>query len=461
MTANAAEDAITVDDRDVTAHREPASVAGATEQAESAEAIAREPNPIKRFLKIVGPGLITGAADDDPSAVGTYALAGAAFGYQTLWTAPVTLPMMAAVVYICGKIGMVSGRGLSGVLRRHYPKWVLVPALSAFVVANTLNTAADLGAIAAGISLLVPLPAPPLVIPVALVLLVAQIWGSYRTLERVLKCLTLALFAYVISSVMARPDWGAVLNGTLVPTFRADPAYISILVAILGTTISPYMYFWQAGQQVEEEIALGRRKLVHRKGATDTELRHLTIDVNAGIGFSNVVMYFIILAAASTLHKAGQTQIGSAAEAAQALQPLAGDAAGALFAIGFMGVGLLTVPVLTTGAAYAVAEALGWRVGLHEKPYRAKGFYAIIAAVMLAGVLLNFAGINVMDALVWAAVLNGLLLPPLLVLILLVANNRTVMGDHVNGLPLNLLGWTTVAAGVAAAAGLGWTWLAS
>ena len=418
----------------------------------------REPNPVKRFLKVLGPGLITGAADDDPSAVSTYAVAGASFGTAALWTAPVTLPMMAAVVYICGKLGAVSGMGLAGVLRRHYPRWLLYPVVAAFVVANTLNAGADLGAVAEGLGLLLPVPAKAVVVPIALLVLGLQIWGRYRLIERYLRWLTLALFGYIISSFLARPDWGAALRGTLIPTLSPDPKFISVLVAVVGTTLSPYLYFWQASQQVEEEVAAGRGRRRERLGATDKELKYVALDVNAGMAFSNLVMYFIILATASTLHAAGQHEIRSAAEAAQALRPLAGDAAGALFALAFVGVGLLAVPVLTTGAAYAVAEAFGWRSGLDEPPAQAKRFYAVVAATTLAGMALNFAGINPIDALVGVAVLNGLLAPALILVILHMANNRRIMGPRVNGAPLNAVGGLTALATLAAAGGLGLTW---
>ena len=248
------------------------------------------------------------------------------------------------------------------------------------------------------------------------------------------------------------------LRGTFVPSLSPDPEFISVLVAIVGTTLSPYLYFWQASQQVEEKIAMGRRSLRQRQGATDKELKYLALDVNAGMGFSNLVMYFIILATGSTLHAAGQTDIRSAAEAAQALRPLAGGAAGVLFALGFVGVGMLAVPVLTAGAAYAVAEALGWRAGLGEAPARAKRFYAIVAATTLAGMALNFAGINPIDALVGVAVLNGLLAPVLILVTLHVANNRRIMGRHVNGAPLNAVGGMTALATLAAALGLVVSW---
>jgi Mn2+/Fe2+ NRAMP family transporter len=276
-----------------------------------------------------------------------------------------------------------------------------------------------------------------------------------------LKWLTLALFAYIAAALLARPPAGPVLWATLVPTIVWDAQFVSTLVAILGTTISPYLYFWQAAQQVEEEVTAGRRTLEQRRGASDAELKYLGWDVNAGMFFSNVAMYFIILAAATTLHAAGRTDIESAADAAEALRPLAGDVAGILFAVGFIGVGLIGIPVMTTGAAYALSEAMGWPHGLHKKPAAATRFYGVVVACTLIGLALNFIGLNPIRALVWVAVINGLLMGPLLTLILLVANNRQVMGDRTNGRALNLLGGLTAAAGFASAISLAATWLMS
>jgi NRAMP (natural resistance-associated macrophage protein)-like metal ion transporter len=435
-------------------HREPADGTATLEAA--------QPNaggPFGRFLKILGPGFITGASDDDPSGIGTYASVGAAFGFAPLWTALVSFPLMAAVQYTCAKIGMVAGTGLAGVLRRHYPRWVLYPAVFVLVTANTINAGADIGAIAAGLNLLVPIPIPAMIIPISLTILALQLWGSYRLIARVFKWLTLALFAYIGAAFFAHPDWGAVLRGTLIPTIRLDGTFLMALVAILGTTISPYLFFWQASQEVEEEEEEGRVRLWQRQGATTTELRYAGWDVGIGMFFSNLVMYFIILTTAATLHAAGQTDIASAAEAARALEPLAGRGAEALLALGLVGTGFLAVPILTGAGAYAVAEAWGWRSGLDEEPRRAKPFYGVIVGATLVGMLINFVGINPITALYWTAVLNGLLAPPLLVLIMLIANNRSVMGERTNGRALNVLGWATTLAMAAAALGLLVSWL--
>ena len=422
-------------------------------------ALEHESHVVKRLLKTLGPGLITGASDDDPSGIGTYATAGASLGFATLWTAPITLPLMAAVQFICAKIGMVSGMGLAGVLRQHYSRRVLYPAILCLIVANTINAGADLGAIAAAINLLVPIPVGVLIVPIALVIVGLQIWGSYRLIARVFKWLTLALFAYIGAAFFARPDLAQVLRATFIPSFRADNQYLLTLVAILGTTISPYLFFWQASEEVEEEVSMGRVQLRERQGATKAELKYARLDVIIGMFFANLVFYFVILASAATLNAAGKTNIQSATEAAQALRPLAGNAASVLFAIGLAGSGLLAVPVLVGSSAYAVCESFGWQYGLDKKPRGAKHFYVMIVVSIAIGSALNYLGINPINALVWTAVINGLLAPPLLVVIMFVANNKQVMGEHTNGAWANALGGLATLAMFAAAGGLLLTWI--
>ncbi|HZR42009.1 MAG TPA: divalent metal cation transporter [Ktedonobacteraceae bacterium] len=408
---------------------------------------------IKRTLKILGPGFITGASDDDPSGIGTYTAAGASLGFTTLWVALITFPLMVVVQFICAKVGMISGRGLAGILKRYYSPWFLYPAIFALVLANTINASADLGAIAAAINLLIPIPIAILVVPIALIILVLQIWGSYRLISNVFRWLTLALFAYLISVFFASPDWGNVLRGTFLPTLHLDSSYLATMVALLGTTISPYLFFWQTSEEVEEEIKMGRKLLRQRKGATHSEIRHALWDVNIGMFLSNLVMYAIILATASTLFKAGKHDVQSAIDAAQALRPLAGDAARILFAVGVIGSGFLAVPVLSGSAAYALSEAFGWKYGLEEKLGRAKRFYAIIIAITVVSLLMNYIGINPIQALFWAAVINGVLAPPLLAFIMHIASRKEIMGNKVNGLVLNLIGWgTTLVMAVAAVA---------
>jgi len=409
-----------------------------------------EKNSLKRLGKALGPGLITGASDDDPSGIGTYAQAGAQYGFTTLWTTLAMLPMQTAVQYMCAKIGLVTGKGLAGVLREHYPR-VLYPAVIALVIANTLNAGADIGAIAAAINLLVPIPAIIFIVPVSLGIIALQVFGGYRLIEKVFKWLALALLAYIGAALFAKPEIVKVLVGSLIPTIRLDPAYIGILVALLGTTISPYLFFWQASQEVEEQISMGRRHLRQRQGASGFELKYALWDTIAGMVFSEVVAYFIILATGATLFVAGKTDVASATDAAQALRPLAGDASVFLFAIGLIGSGVLAVPVLTGSAAYGVTEAFGWRSGLDHKITRAPQFYLVIIAATLIGMAINFLGINPITALVLCAVLNGLVAAPLLVLVMLVSNSRAAMGERTNGRLLNVVGWvTTIVMGVAA-----------
>lgn len=419
---------------------------------------AKEPNLVKRFFKSLGPGLITGASDDDPSGIGTYSIAGAAFGFATLWTAIFTLPLMIVVQFLCAKIGMVSGQGLAGVLRTYYPRSVLYPATICLVIANTINAGVDIGAIAAGINLIVPVPVGLLIVPIALGIVVLQIWGRYRQIVNVFKWLTLSLFAYVATAFLAKPDWSGVLRGTFVPELHLDHDYLVTLVAILGTTISPYLFFWQASQEVEEEISEGKTSVAQRKGASDAELSRAKWDTITGMFISNVVSYFVILACAATLNASGNTEISSAAQAAEALRPLAGSAATYLFAVGIIGAGVLAVPVLTGSSAYAVAEAFGWRYGLDTKPREAKQFYAVIAISTLVGILIDFAGINPISALLWTSVINGVLSPPLLVLIMLISSNGKIMGPRVNGRFTGMVGWLATGVMFAAAIAMLATW---
>jgi len=432
----------------------PARVVGVREAGWEAE-----PNALRRWFKILGPGIIVGASDDDPSGIGTYAVAGASIGFSTLWTSLVCLPMMAAVQFICAKIGLVTGMGLAGVLRRNFPKAILLPVVFALVIANTINAGADMGAIAAAINLVAPaIHITAIIIPVALTILAFQIWGSYRTIVNVFKWLSLALLAYIGSAFFAHPHWPDVLRGTFVPHIQLNAAYITTIVAILGTTISPYMFFWQTNQEVEEDVQMGRTALWQRRGTTDMELKYAFWDIGIGMLFSQVVMYFIIMATAATLFASGHTHITSAADAAKALEPLAGKGAEYLLAIGLIGAGFLAVPILTGSAGYALSEAFRWKYGLGQRPDRAPQFYTIIAISTLVGMQMNFMGINPIAALFWTAVINGVLAPILLVFVMLIANNKKIMGKRVNGPAANFFGWATTAAMAAAAVALFLTW---
>ncbi len=397
---------------------------------------------VPHIFKLIGPGFIAGASDDDPSGIGTYVVAGASLGFATLWTALFTFPLMAAVQFMCAKIGIVTGEGLAGVLKRHYRSRVLYAAVGLLLIANTINAGADIGAIAAAINLLLPVPPSLLIVPISISLVVLQIWGSYRLIATTFKWLTLSLLAYIGSAFFAHPNANEVLRATFVPVLRWDSHFLSVLVGVFGTTISPYLFFWQADQEVEEEIAHGKRKLADRKGATKADLRYAAWDVNIGMLFSNLVMYFIILATGATLFKAGKTNVQSAADAAEALQPLVGHFATMLLGIGLIGAGVLAVPILTGSSAYAIAETFGWKHGLDQKPRRASRFYMLIALSTFVGMLINFTNINPITLLFWTGVLNGFLAPPLLVLILIISNNRKIMGCRVNGPFANVLGWT-------------------
>lgn len=411
-------------------------------------------SPLKRFFHGLGPGLITGASDDDPSGIGTYATAGAALGYATLWTAIVTLPLMVVVQFLCAKVGLVRGRGLAGVLQRHYPRPLLYPAVFCLVIANTINAGTDLGAIAAGINLLIPIPISLLILPIALGLVALQVWGSYRLITKVFKWLTLSLFTYIAAAFLAKPHWPEVLKATFLPPLRFDHTYLLTLVAILGTTISPYLFFWQASEEVEAQKSQGRTPEALRQRPHPHLLERAKWDTLIGMVLCNLVFYFVILATAATLHVSGQTTIQSAAEAAQALRPLAGQAATFLFAIGIIGAGVLAVPVLTGSSAYAVAETFGWHAGLNAKPRHAKAFYAVIAVSTLIGSGIDFLGINPITALFWTAVINGVLAPPLLVILLVITSNPRLMGTQVNGRLTQSLGWLTALLMLAAVLGM-------
>lgn len=409
-------------------------------------------------LRTLGLGLITGAADDDPSAIGTYASAGAALGPAFLWTAPATFPMMCAVVYLSAKLGQVTGKGLFHVIKDHYSRWILYPSLIGVLIGNTIEAGADIGGMSAAIALLVPVPLPLIIIPVTAAIFALQVWGSYTLIRNIFRWLALTLLAYVGSAILAKPELLEVIKGTLIPSIRFDQQFLSLLVAVIGTTLSAYLYTWQSNQEVEEEIAMGRRRLVDRKGATRKELHETRKDVVAGMFFSNIVMYFIILSTASTLFKTGTTEINTAAEAAEALRPLAGGAASALFALGVIGVGFLAVPVMTTGAAYDLCQVMGWKHSLHAKPSEAKKFYAAIGVFTVLAMGMNFLGFNPMKALVYSGIVQGFSTPPLLLLIMLMTSNRKLMGKRVNSTGMNILGWATTAAIFAATIGLVTTW---
>ena len=405
-----------------------------------------------RFFANLGPGLVTGAADDDPSGISTYSVAGAVFGYSFLWTALLSFPLMAAVQLMCARLGMVTGSGLGGAIRLRYPRWVLWPACLLLMVANVFNIGADLGGMADAMRMVTGIPSHYWTPFFALLIAGLLLRTSYNLIARVFKWLTLVLFAYVITAFLARPDWAGVFHGTFLPHVAWTQSYMAVLVGILGTTISPYLFFWQAAQEVEEDRKRGKTTVALRRGSTDLELNVARNDVFTGMFFSNLVMYFIILTTAATLHAHGMRNIETAKQASEALRPLAGPGAYWLFTLGLIGTGMLGVPVLAGSCAYAIAEAASWKGdSLSRTPRRAPQFYMVIAGAMVIGLALDFAGLNAVKMLFWSAVLNGMLAPPLVVLVILLTSDRKVMGARVNSRGAKVLGWTCAAVMSAAA----------
>ena len=402
-------------------------------------------NPIVRFFANLGPGLITGAADDDPSGIATYSTAGALLGTGQLWTALITWPLMASVQMMCARIGMVTGRGLAGAFHHKFPKPLIAIFAAALLIANTINIGADLSGMADAAEMLSGINSHYFVILFGLAISVATVQFRYHQIANILKWLALTLFAYVITGFVIGPDWGKVAHDTFIPSLPKGHEGWGMLVAILGTTISPYLFFWQSSQEVEEEKAIGRRMLAWRKGATRREIGARKMDVGIGTFFSNLVMYFIILSTALTLHAHGTTNIETTKQAAEALLPLAGKFAYLLFTVGIIGVGFLAIPTLSGSAAYAFAETFHWRQGLDSKFTAARAFYGVVVLSTLMGVGLDFARVNPVKALYWTAIINGLLAPFLLVGVWLVASDRKIMQNQPSS-PLGLVcvGLTTL-----------------
>lgn len=398
---------------------------------------------VRHFFAELGPGLITGAADDDPSGIATYSVAGAAFGFAQLWTVFFSIPLMIAVQLMCARLGLVAGEGLAAAIRRRYPRWVLWGACLLLAVSNTVNIAADLGGMAAAMEMMTGASAFLWLPLFASLIVVLLIWSSYRHIARVFKWLTLVLFAYLVAAILARPRWSEVLRSTFLPHIELSAQYLATFVAILGTTISPYLFFWQAAQEVEVERAQGRLSVKSRRGATEEELRAARTDVITGMAFAGVVMYFIIVATGATLFESGHRDIETARQAAEALRPVAGNGAYLLFTIGLLGTGMLGIPALAGSAAYAIAEAMHWRGSLNDRPRMAAKFYGVLAAAVIIGLVLNYTGANAVKMLFWAAVVNGALSSPLIVLITLLTSDKRVMGNRANSRLLSGLGWIT------------------
>ena len=404
-----------------------------------------EANQRRNLLEVLGPGLVTGAADDDPSGIGTYSQVGAQFGYGMAWTMFFGFPLLASIQAICARIGATTGKGIAQNLRQHYPPTVLRGVVLALLVANVINLGADLGAMGAVLALVIPGPVLGFTAAFGVISVALEVGMSYTRYARVLKWTTLSLFSYVAVVFVAQVPWGQAIASTLVPSFTFDKDHAMALVAIFGTTISPYLFFWQAGQEVEEQHRRHVKPLHVSPRNAGAELARIRTDTLVGMGFSHITALFIIIATAATLHGHGVTQITNAAQAAQALRPIAGQFAFALFAVGIIGTGLLAVPVLAGSAAYAVSETFGWTEGLDRQPREAKAFYGVIALATMGGVALNFIGIDPMSALYWAAVVNGLLAPPLMVVTMLIARNPAIMGDLVMGRGLEIGGWLATA----------------
>jgi NRAMP (natural resistance-associated macrophage protein)-like metal ion transporter len=425
----------------------------------SASPTRRAPADPKSIWPKLGPGLITGASDDDPSGIATYSQVGAQFGYALLWTMLLSYPLMAAIQEICGRIGRVTGSGLAANLRKQYPRPVLFAVLALMSTANIFNLGADLGAMGSSLALIVP--GPPLLFTTlfGVVSLVAILFIPYTSYAKYLKWLTLALFSYVGVAFFVRIPWRLVLLATVIPKVSLSSQSLVALVAVLGTTISPYLFFWQASQESEEvKNNRGQKSLKHAPAQAAVQLRRIHTDTYIGMAFSNAVAFFIILTAASTLHVHGIIDVSTCAQAASALEPLAGRFAGTLFVCGIVGTGLLAVPVLAASAAYGIAEGCRWKASLEEPPRQAIYFYSAIGAATATGLVMNFLHLDPVKALVWAAVLNGLVAGPLLAVIMVMASSRKVMGKFVVSKYLLWAGWLGTCVMVAVGVGVIVTW---
>jgi NRAMP (natural resistance-associated macrophage protein)-like metal ion transporter len=408
----------------------------------------------KRLLTL-GPGLITGAADDDPSGISTYSVAGASTGFSMLWLALLTTPMMAVIQGMCARIGMVTGVGLAANIRRTVPSWVAYAMAAIVVIANTLNVGADFAGMAASAHMVAPaIPISGWVLLFGAVLLLGLLFLSYRRIASTIKYLTLSLFAYIVTAFILHPHWPEVLRHLVVPQVHLDRGWITTAMGVLGTTITPYLFFWQSALEVEEEKAEGRKTVAQRRGATDEEIRGAHFDVNVGMILSNLVMFFIITTTALTLFAHGKTNIQTAQDAAEALRPLAGDTAYLLFMLGMVGTGLLAIPALAGSSAYIAADTLSFpRAGLDQPPKRAPRFYSVLGAGLVIGAALPFTGIDPIRALYWCAVLNGVVSVPLLLLIIRIANDHKLLGKWRNSVVANAWSWLTfVLMGAAAVA---------
>ncbi len=396
----------------------------------------------KDYWKNLGPGLTTGAADDDPSGIATYSQAGAQYGFQLLWLAPFTFPLMAVVQEMCARIGLVTGKGLAANIRKYYPKWVLYLCTFLLFAANSLNIGADLGAMAKAAQLLAPqISFNTLILGFTIFSLALQIFTTYDKYAKYLKWLALILLTYVFSALSTHLNINDLITGAFIPIITFSKEQIFLVTAVLGTTISPYLFFWQTSQEVEEEILQGKLTIALRKGTTDEDIKNMRTDVWSGMFLSNLVMFFIIAACAVTLHAHGIANIKTAADAAEALRPIAGEFTYLLFTAGIIGTGLLAIPVLAGSASYALSESFGWKYGLYRKLKEANAFYGVIIISTLFGLGINFLHLDVVKVLIYTAIANGLIAPIILVLIVLLSSNKKVMGDKANGPFSAFFGW--------------------
>ncbi|TRZ81009.1 MAG: divalent metal cation transporter [Nitrosopumilales archaeon] len=423
---------------------------------------------IKSFFKILGPGLITGAADDDPSGIATYSQAGAQFGFTTLWMALFQFPMMVVIQEMCARIGLVTGSGLSGIIKKRYSKKIIYPIISLLLIANTINIGADIGAMSASVKLVFPhLPIVAVTILFTALVICAEIFIPYRKYVTILKYLALSLLAYMVTAIIVGGNWTEILVASVIPHFEFTPAFAMLFVAIFGTTISPYLFFWQTSEEAEEDVTKNKIKNIGEgtPKIRNKEIKTMRKDVVIGMAFSQMVMWFIIVTTAGTLHMHGITDIATADQAAKALEPLvktfphSGELAKIIFALGVIGVGMLAIPVLAGSSAYALSEQFGWKQGLSKKFRQAKGFYLIIAASTVIGLWINFANVDPIKALIYAAVINGVIAVPLLVLIVKIGNDKKILEGRTNGKISNIVGWITVVVMGFAAAVMFLTWL--
>jgi NRAMP (natural resistance-associated macrophage protein)-like metal ion transporter len=409
-----------------------------------------------RFLRVLGPGLVTGASDDDPSGIATYSQAGAQFGFSMTWTLLFTYPLMAAIQEISARIGRTTGRGIAANLRRFYPSWVLQGVVALLLIANMINIGSDLGAMGDAAAQLIGGPKSLFVVVFAVVCTTLQVFVQYSRYVNVLKWTTLSLFAYFGTVLVVDVPWSEVARGLFIPTFVAKFEFWTMVVAIFGTTISPYLFFWQASQEVEDIADVAARKpLVKSPKQGPDAIQRIKLDTYVGMAFSNLVGLAMMITAAATLHAAGHTHIETSSQAAEALKPIAGELAFVIFSLGIIGTGFLAVPVLAGSAAYAMAEAFGWPAGLSRKPMQAKGFYAVIVAATLLGTVICFSPLDPIRALFWSAVTNGVVAVPVMVMMMIMTSNEDVMGKFMVRGPLRIIGWIATLAMAAAATGMG------